>query len=122
MYPKLLRCVTARQPVFFPMASSCRTSGRLASLSEPFIAIRISLSRDAGRGARGAQNGPRVTPRFPAPRGPRPSFQFLHHARRRVGPFPNDLLVIEEERVGGRADGEWRRRAHRGGELRIELI
>src|SRR5690242_8260094 len=55
MYPKLLRCVTERQPVFLPMASSCNTSGRLASLREPLMAIGCLVCHPEEHGVEGRQ-------------------------------------------------------------------
>src|SRR6185437_3862094 len=43
MYPKLFRCVTLRHPVFLPIARSWSTSGRLASLRLPLMAMSAPL-------------------------------------------------------------------------------
>src|SRR5439155_5227318 len=49
------------------------------------------------------------------------SLYLLHQSRRRIGPLPDDLFVIEEERVSGGANGKRRGGASRARRFRIQL-
>src|SRR5215831_9303417 len=82
-----------RHPVFFPIARSCRTSGRLASLRFPRIAISRSAKRDGA------------------------SWRLLDQTRRGIGPLPDHLLAVEEEWIARRLE---RRGARRFGLVGLE--
>src|ERR1700681_2067977 len=49
------------------------------------------------------------------------SAQLLDHARGHVGPFPDDLFVVEKERVRGRSHG-WGGGRGGAGDHRLELV
>src|SRR5215831_7799299 len=69
-----------RHPVFFPIARSCSTSGRLASLRFPRIAISGSAKREDA------------------------SWRLLDQTRGGIRPLPDHLLAVEEERVARRLE------------------